>query len=172
MCHVVLLLGSAAMPVFRSRFIVDASLDAVRDFHFVDCDSAFSALAPPGTPATIDIPMTRMENGARLGFTLWIACCMPVRWLAVHRDVHDHGFEDVMVSGPLRSWVHTHKFVEETPTSTAIEDTIEYDYGSGAQACVNFMLFNPLGLKALFVWRAFATRRALRKSVSSDYRKL
>ncbi len=32
-----------------------------------------------------------------------------------------------MVSGPVRRWEHTHRFVADGPSSSVIEDTVDYD---------------------------------------------
>jgi uncharacterized protein len=38
-------------------------------------------------------------------------------------------FIDRMVSGPVRHWVHSHRFVSEGPSGSILEDVIEYDAG-------------------------------------------
>eukprot|EP00933_Yihiella_yeosuensis_P056386 TRINITY_DN5552_c0_g2_i1.p1 TRINITY_DN5552_c0_g2~~TRINITY_DN5552_c0_g2_i1.p1 ORF type:complete len:170 (+),score=14.96 TRINITY_DN5552_c0_g2_i1:85-594(+) len=148
------------MPIFRSEFSVKAPKQEVVHFHQGDVCRIFGALAPPGTPVTFQIPMETMSEGATLGFTLWLGGVIPVHWTAVHSEVNADGFVDTMTEGPVESWVHRHSF-RAVGENTVVEDSISYSYGPGVRGLTARLLFNPLALRALFLWRAFSTRRML-----------
>ena len=61
-----------------------------------------------------------------------------------------------MTDGPLKSWTHTHQFVG-SDTGTLVKDKIEYEHN----ALWTWALFNNIGLRVMFAWRGFATKRAL-----------
>lgn len=53
---------------------------------------------------------------------------MPVDWVAEHTDFRrNEQFVDRLVSGPVRRWVHTHRFRADGPTDSVVDDTISYD---------------------------------------------
>merc|ERR1712232_461920 len=114
----------AKMPAFESRFAVLAPIEAVRAFHQSDISRVFGALSPPGTPVTFQAPLQVMSEGAILKFTMWLGGCIPVRWTARHSEVSPHGFVDTMVEGPVKSWVHTHRFHALGQDKTIVEDSI------------------------------------------------
>lgn len=51
-------------------------------------------------------------------------------WTALITDVHDSGFSDIMLEGPLSTWKHTHKFLG-TANQTVIRDDIEFTVAGG-----------------------------------------
>jgi uncharacterized protein len=52
---------------------------------------------------------------------------MPVDWVAEHTDFRrNEQFVDRLVSGPVRSWVHTHRFLAAGPSTSVVEDTVVY----------------------------------------------
>jgi uncharacterized protein len=53
---------------------------------------------------------------------------LPIDWTAEHTDFRrDEQFVDRLVSGPVRSWVHTHRFRSTGPSSSIVEDTIAFE---------------------------------------------
>jgi ligand-binding SRPBCC domain-containing protein len=105
---------------------------------------------------TFTKPFPRVEEGTEASFTLWFLGCIPLPWVARHSRVTDNGFVDEMVEGPLDSWRHEHRFAERSG-SVHVEDTIEYAHSG----LLSRVLFNQAALRVLFLYRAFATRRAL-----------
>jgi len=82
-----------------------------------------------------------------------------IRWVAVHDGfIEGRQFRDTQVTGPFRSWVHTHLFEADGPDACYLEDRVEYE-----------LPFRRLGewllgavierrLKRLFEYRHRATR--------------
>lgn len=49
------------------------------------------------------------------------------RWVAEHRPLDDgRGFRDVQVEGPFARWTHEHRFREDGPEASVLEDRVEY----------------------------------------------
>ncbi len=148
------------MPVFEHRFSVAAPVRQVAAFHR-SADS-FRRLIPPGIPVCIRRPAVPAE-GAVAEFTLWIGP-LPVRWTALHRDVSDSGFTDVQTAGPLKQWIHQHRFEAADENRTVVIDRIELEHASGVRGLGTRLLFSRLSLRLMFLWRMLVTRRACRQA--------
>ena len=146
------------MPIFETSFTVNAPLEAVAAFH-ADT-SALKILNPPFVFVQLH-RVDPMAEGSISEFTLWMGP-LPIRWRAVHSGVGPNGFTDTLEDGPMKSWRHTHKFVEIDGETTQIHEHIEYEYPAGWRGLASRILFGPLGLTALFAYRKWATRRNLR----------
>ncbi len=49
------------------------------------------------------------------------------KWVAKHFGyIHNLQFQDKMIKGPFKKWVHTHSFISESQNQCIIEDKIEY----------------------------------------------
>jgi ligand-binding SRPBCC domain-containing protein len=83
---------------------------------------------------------------------------LPIRWTAVHSQLSSQGFMDTQQRGPFKSWRHRHTFQQLNAWTTGVIDEIEAEPGS---LISRFMWLN---LPILFAYRAWRTRRALRKA--------
>lgn len=146
------------MPTFENRFRVQAPIAAVRRFH--QRSDALRRLMPPGVIAQIHA-YGEMKDGMLADFTLWFGP-IPIRWRALHVDVHQNGFTDVQQSGPLDAWRHTHTFVPVGEMETDVIDRIEYTHPTGWRGWLTRLAFGGVALRFLFAYRAFATRRGSR----------
>ena len=144
------------MPIFETSFTIPAFLPAVAAFH--RGTEALRQLTPP--PIFVQLLQVEpLAEGSRSEFILWFGP-FPVRWVAVHSKVDSlHGFTDTQVSGPLAAWQHTHRFEALNRGETRIHEHIEYEYPPGWRGLWARLLFNPLGLRLMFAYRAWATRR-------------
>ncbi len=93
-------------------------------------------------------------------FTLWLGP-FPIRWHAVHQEVGVNGFTDIQRSGPAASWRHTHRFTALGSNRTSVHEHIEYSHKPGWKGLVSRLLFPKPGLRLLFAYRKWITRRAL-----------
>ncbi|MCA9082776.1 MAG: hypothetical protein KDA81_01915 [Planctomycetaceae bacterium] len=147
------------MATFDHRFTVAASKEAVSAFHF-----------EPGILKTLTPPLMIMQvhqfeplaEGSVAEFTMWMGP-LPVYWKALHSDVSVDGFTDTQVAGPMKSWVHRHRFTAVDSQTTEVHDHIEFEHHSGLRGLRSRLLFPPPGLKALFMIRAAITRREVRR---------
>lgn len=150
------------MPVFDFRFTVDASVDVVSAFHFEP--AILKALAPPLMILQVH-HFEPLGEGSISDFTMWMGP-VPIRWKAVHSRVSASGFTDTQVTGPMRSWVHTHSFVATGENTTEVHEHIEYEHAGGLRGLRSRLLFSHIGLLALFTIRKVITRREIRRRMS------
>lgn len=141
------------MPTFKNTFTVNAPLQAVADFH--SRTDILKKLTPP--PLFVQIhDFGEMKEGMVAEFTMWFGP-VPVRWIAKHVDVSEHGFSDIQQQGPLKTWAHTHRFVEDAPNVTTVHDSIEYTHPDGWQGVLTRLMFGKPNLKLLFLYRKMVT---------------
>ena len=146
------------MSTFNYTFTVDAPLTSVTEFH--RDTSALKKLSPGPMQLHRADPM---GEGSISEFTLWLGP-IPVRWRAVHTNVNENGFTDTQESGPMEFWVHTHRFKAIDESKTRIHEHIEYRHPKGPRGLFTHLLFGGLGLKILFTYRQWATKKALRSA--------
>jgi uncharacterized protein (TIGR01777 family) len=144
------------MPSFQkeSRFSIPA--EALYRYHV--SPGAFSRLSPPWEPVALQGPDGAIGPGDERTLRIGIKR-LSVPWVARHEDfVTDRQFVDVMVSGPFRSWHHTHRFEPDNGGSRLIDD-IKYE----------LPLNLPLGglvrkkLQRMFTYRHRQTARDLER---------
>jgi ligand-binding SRPBCC domain-containing protein len=70
-------------------------------------------------------------------------------------------FRDVQISGPFRSWQHTHTFTPDVSGASIIEDLIEYELPMGWLGVFFGNWFVQRKLKRLFEYRHRVTKEAL-----------
>jgi ligand-binding SRPBCC domain-containing protein len=150
------------MPVFDYSFTVNASLQAVCDFH--SDTSALKRLTPPPTIVQLH-EIEPLAEGSVSRFTLWVGP-LPLRWTAVHRGVSERGFTDVQAEGPARKWEHTHTFTPLSTHVTEIQEHIEFEHKPGVWGVVTRTLFARPNLFLMFAFRKQATRWYLRRQSS------
>lgn len=146
------------MPVFEYSFTVGAALARVAEFH--RDTRALKRLTPP--PVWVQIHrLEPLGNGSVSEFTLWMGP-LPVRWVAVHANVDARrGFTDIQQRGPFKRWAHTHTFTALSPTATRVSEHIEYEHHPGWRGWLSRLLFPPIGLRLMFTYRKWITRRAV-----------
>jgi ligand-binding SRPBCC domain-containing protein len=145
-------------PSFSSRFVVDAPVEAVARFHADP--RALMRLTPPPTLMRVH-RMDPLGEGSVSEFTMWVGP-VPIRWRAVHSAVrHLEGFTDTQELGPMARWVHRHAFRPLSDGRTEVTDRIWYTHPSGWRGGLTRLLFSTAPLRALFLYRAWVTRRAL-----------
>lgn len=146
------------MPIFDFEFTVDAPFSAVSEFH--SDASAIKTLTP--TYAQVH-SMDPLGEGSITKFTVW-AGPIPVHWTAEHSGVSDSGFTDTQTAGPMKRWVHTHRYEPVDESTTRIIEHIDYEFGTGKDRLICLLMFNRPALLGLFTYRKWRTRWALRKA--------
>lgn len=153
------------MAVFEHSFVVDATLDRVRELH------ASGAGLRKLTPSVADLRVEAVRGGdpdAPLpeGAEIDVSTRGPLpgtrrRWTSAvtraERDADAALFVDAMRDGPFPRWEHVHRF-EAVEGGTRVVDRIEYRLPSPAGPA------SPLaavGLEPLFRYRERRTRQLL-----------
>lgn len=118
-----------ALEVFQYQSIVPAPSATVFAWHARP--GAFERLAPPFEPVSVE----RREGGiADAGQVVLVTKIGPftARWTVRHCGyIPGRQFRDVQVSGPFRTWTHTHYFDPEGPGACRMTDRIEYELPGG-----------------------------------------
>jgi len=147
-------------PSFSSSFVVRAPLEAVAGFH--EDPRAVIRLTPPPTLIRVH-RMDPLSEGSVSEFTMWVGP-IPIRWRAIHSSIKRlKGFTDTQELGPMARWIHRHSYRALDDGQTEVTDKIWYEHPTGWRGILTRSLFSTLPLKALFAYRAIATRRALRR---------
>jgi ligand-binding SRPBCC domain-containing protein len=157
---------------------IAAPLDRV--FRFFSDPHNLVLISPPSSGARLkslrlvppDLPyLTGFQNLAGKDSEITVSFCLlpyfPLRgsWTAriVEFEWLQH-FRDLQVSGPFKSFDHTHTFQEEIrngTTGTVIRDRVEYEVGVGPLGVIANAVFIRLMLRQMFAYRHLATEREL-----------
>ncbi|HSG47393.1 MAG TPA: SRPBCC family protein, partial [Longimicrobiales bacterium] len=125
-------------------------------------DDVFAWHERPGalerlTPPWGDVEVVHKEGGIRDGARVVLDIRhgpASFRWELRHEDfVPGRQFRDVQVSGPLKSWVHTHRFTPDGQGGTILEDEIRLEppLGPAGRALAPGFIENEL--ERLFYFR-------------------
>ncbi len=149
----------ASRPSFERRFTVDAPVAVVAAFH--EGPDALARLQPPLSGARF-LRVDPLGDASITDFELGPGP-LRLRWTARHQDVRPgRGFTDVMVRGPMRSWVHRHEYRAIGPGMAEVSDRIWFQHPHGPRGILTRLMFSPFALDVLFRFRASATRRAIK----------
>ncbi|HTN99483.1 MAG TPA: TIGR01777 family oxidoreductase [Microthrixaceae bacterium] len=109
------------MGLFTSDETIDHPLSEVFSWH--ERPGALVRLWPPWSGRVVSEPSNGLQPGSRAVLRLFVPGTLGlvgVEWVAEHVDLEaPNYFSDVMVKGPMRSWLHQHRFSEVAPTSAA-----------------------------------------------------
>lgn len=109
------------------------------------------------TPPWADSRVIRREGGIRDGAEVELEVGVgptTFRWHLRHRDfVEGQAFSDEQVSGPMKRWKHTHRFLPTEDGGTLLEDEVDFEapLGFAGQAVVPSMVEHELD--RLFAFR-------------------
>ena len=146
----------------RIRFVKSISLPASAEavFAWHEASGAFERLTPPTEPVTVLRHVGGIKDGAQVSLRVgpWP---LSLRWDLEHRDYQEgRSFTDVQVRGPFRSWTHVHRMIPQGPSSSVLEDAIEYEMPFGILGRMAARIFMQPKLARLFAFRHEVTRRA------------
>src|SRR5579859_3971059 len=131
------------MPVYERKSHIDVSVKELFDWH--NQPGTFERLTPPWERVRVIERKGGVADRGRLVLEMKQGPFRR-RWVAVHGNyVEGRQFADEQVQGPFKKWVHTHKFLPETETTSLLEDHIEYQ--------------PPLGLPGQWLAGPYLSRR-------------
>ena len=116
------------MASFVKRTAIDVPKDALLAWHMRP--GAFERLTPPWAGLrAIEHPRT-IAPGARAKLALSFG---PVTfpWHARY-EPDTAGFKDLQEHGPMKRWVHAHRFLDTASGGSILEDAIDYELPLGA----------------------------------------
>jgi uncharacterized protein len=134
-----------------SSELPDHDVPTVFDWH--ERPGALERLTPPWG----ELEVLRRSGGIRDGGEVELRVHggpTSFRWTLRHRDyAYGKQFRDEQVSGPLKSWIHTHRFTERQGGGTVLEDEIELEPPLGAAGAAIGPVFLKTELGRLFRFR-------------------
>ena len=130
--------------------------------------NAFDLLVPPWQHVKVLKRPERFEEGAILIMKVYVVGPIGKQWTAKHRDfIEGRQFVDEQISGPFRSWIHTHEFLPADPTldeyhgTSILRDSINYELPLGPLGNALGGAFSRHMLEKMFAYRHKVTAAAL-----------
>lgn len=95
-------------------------------FDFFQRPANLERITPPGQKMRIEKPFPEiMSAGDQFTYRLQVLG-IPLKWQArIESITPPHAFTDMLLKGPYRAWIHTHRFESHSP-GTLIHDDIRY----------------------------------------------
>ncbi|WP_227254858.1 TIGR01777 family oxidoreductase [Frigoriglobus tundricola] len=133
---------------------------------------AFQRLQPPWEDATVvNQEGTFGTDGYRVTVRAGLVGPVSGTWVAELYDFRPgQQFQDRELQGPFAFWNHTHRFVPDTPTSSVLEDHIEYRLPFGRPGRVAAGAMVEQRLAAMFAYRHALTASDLRRHAAFAHR--
>jgi len=129
----------------------DHSPEEVFDWH--ERPGALERLTPPWADVQVVHRSGGIKDGGKVGLRIKRGPTS-FRWDLRHLDyVYGKQFRDEQVSGPMRSWVHTHSFAPHPDGGTAVEDEVEVAPPLGSAGAALGPVFVRRELNRLFRFR-------------------
>ncbi|HEX4145636.1 MAG TPA: TIGR01777 family oxidoreductase [Pirellulales bacterium] len=137
----------------RSRIV--ASADELFRWH--ESPGAFERLAPPWQKIEVVERQGGIQPGGRVALRQSLGP-LKINWRMEHRDyIAGRQFRDCQLSGPFRSWIHTHTIEPDGPDNCYLFDQIEYALPGGAIGQGVLAGFVGRQLDRLFAYRHAVT---------------
>ena len=136
-------------------------------FNYHARPGAFQRLLPPWERISLPSPVSPLQNHSQVTFDLRKGP-LRIRWVAQNENVSPgHGFEDIQLRGPFKTWIHRHRFIGQGPEKSQLKDQIQV-------ALPGAFLGNLMGqpmvskqMKRLFWFRHFRTYHDLSRHAQS-----
>jgi uncharacterized protein (TIGR01777 family) len=153
-------MGKSSVFNARSRMPVPAT----ELFAWHSREGAFERLSPPWEPVEVlERTGTGIQEGTRVVVRMKVGP-VPQTFVAKHtKYVEGSLFQDTMESGPFSSWVHTHRMWPEPPSSSVLEDEVQYVLPMGALGRGVGGGIARSRLEKVFSYRHTVTREDLRR---------
>lgn len=151
------------MLKFKYSSLINASVEKVWEFH--ERDDILQLLTPPWQPVKI----VRREGGLELGaiseFCLLFGI-IQVPWVARHVEYEQYKlFTDQQVEGPMKHWIHRHKFKRENG-QTRLTDEIQYQIHGGWLVELLLEWWVNARLKDMFRYRHQVTKKKCEETLT------
>ena len=130
--------------VFVKRVNISSNVEDVFEYH--TREGALERLIPPWSFLRVLKSNNDIENGSITILRINLGP-LGIRWIAQHLGyVQNRQFQDKMIKGPFRYWLHTHSFNPDEFNNCIMEDRIDYSppFGFGGSKFVNNLIHNNL----------------------------
>nr|MBA3750105.1 TIGR01777 family protein [Nitrosopumilus sp.] len=152
---------------------IQLSTDATDVFDYHTREGALDRLMPPWSLLTLIKNNKDIKNGSVTILKLKLGP-IGIKWIAEHLGyIQNRQFQDRMIKGPFRSWLHTHSFIPSDFDHCTMEDRIDYSLASGIARSkfINDLIQNNLNQIFYYRHRILKNDMTLRKLVRKNRRK-
>lgn len=142
---------SKADYIFVKRAKISSTVEDVFEYH--TREGALERLIPPWSLLRILKSNNDIKNGSITTLRLTLGP-IGIKWIAQHLGyVQNQQFQDRMIKGPFRYWIHTHSFIPDEFNYCIMQDRIDYSLPLGMRNSnfVNNLIRN--NLNQLFHYR-------------------
>ncbi len=149
------------MSIFEKQSRIEVPVKELFNWH--KSPLAFERLTPPWEKVRVVERQGGIQSGGRMVLEIKQGPFRR-RWVAVHGDyVEGSQFVDEQLQGPFTKWVHTHRMLPETETTSLLDDHIEYQPPLAFLGEVAARLYLRRKLDRLFAFRHARTRNDLKR---------
>ena len=115
----------------RSCFRIALPVSRSEAFDWHQREGAIDRLLPPWEKIKVLQRSPDINVGRQVEFLTYMGP-LPMRWLAEHTICSPPDlFEDVQLQGPFKHWRHQHRFLDDSPEGSILEDHLEYGFPGG-----------------------------------------
>ncbi|QIF03705.1 SRPBCC family protein [Roseimicrobium sp. ORNL1] len=140
------------MPTFRSECILNASAEALFEFHNNPAN-LMKVMPPTSRLVELRADESAVEGGV-IELRMRELGIVPMRWKCRWKRVEPpHLLVDEMVEGPFQSFVHHHRFESMDKMRTRMVDEIYYTMRGGWLGHLFSITFFRIYLTMMFAWR-------------------
>ncbi|MHC5012023.1 MAG: SDR family oxidoreductase [Planctomycetota bacterium] len=144
---------------FVKRSAIETSADRLYRWHARP--GAIHRLVPPWEKMQVIDPGPGVIDGARAVIRVKAGPFWR-QWVAEHRQCEEgRQFQDVQIRGPFRSWEHLHRFEDDGPDRSRLEDRVKYALPFGFVGRLLGGRYTRRKLERMFAYRHRVTREDL-----------
>ena len=138
--------------IFVKKSFIPTKVEILFNYH--KQDGALERLVPPWSGLDLVEKTGGINNGDISIFRISLGP-LKFRWIAQHFGyIQNEQFQDKMIRGPFKTWVHTHSFLSEGLNNSILEDKIEYQPKFGQIGSRIFQNKIQTYLNQLFIYRS------------------
>ncbi len=147
------------MPTFERSVGIDCDRQELFQYH--SNPGALNRLIPPWENVKVERRSDSLIVGSEVVLTNALFG-LPLRWHALHTDLcPPESFQDSLLSGPFKSWVHNHIFEISGPKQSILHDQVQFETKFGMIGAIGLPLVR-FKLKAMFAFRHHTTSADLK----------
>ena len=151
----------------HAEMVVDRPIDEA--FAFFARAENLERITPRNLGFELRADDTRMREGLEIEYRIRPLLGIPLTWRSrITGYDPPHGFRDIQLSGPYRSWDHRHAFVADGDR-TRISDVVEYSLPLGPLGDVAHALTVRSQLEEIFRHRARAIRSIYARPMPNEH---
>jgi len=138
--------------VFIKRSTIPCNVNTLFDYH--ERSGGLERLMPPWSGMNIISQKGGIKNDAITIFRINLGKPISFKWVAKHFGyIPNRQFQDQMIKGPFKKWIHTHSFIPQGSDQCILEDKIDYELKFGKISSKIFQKNIQNFLNQVFLYR-------------------